>query len=138
MIDHILDLNNRHFTYHRGQFTMIGTWVRLEEGIEPCICLVRRGAEAHELQPCVIPVDSGWQWEIDRGDPRHCAEMSIEFLKSMNLEVTRENMMALVSFIHDNIGELYSIPPSRQLDADREAIAEAVVTVNGSKKEVLI
>ena len=133
----ILDLNNRHFTYHRGPMTMIGTWIRLDSGIEPCLCLVRKGAEGMHT-PCVIPVDAGWKWELDRGDPAECTFNAAEFLQLMGLEVTKQSIKDLVFFVHDNIGELYSIPPSNQLDEQQEKLLEVTMTVNGSKKEVLI
>lgn len=138
MNDPVLDLNNRHFTYHRGQMTMIGTWVRAENGITPCIVLVRRGAPTHELKPYAIPLTNAWMWELERGDPGHCAIEGADILHRMNIGLTKKSLWQLISFIHDNIGELYSIPPNNQLDEERTPVAEAIVSVNGSKKEVLI
>lgn len=137
MSELILDLNNRHFERSRGPFTIIGTWIRIESGIEPCLCICRKGFVGKHT-PCVIPVDAGWKWELDRGDPAECAFNAAEYLQLMNLEVTHEAIKQLVFFVHDNIGDLYSIPPSRQLDETQEKVAEVTLNVNGSKKEVLI
>ena len=126
MPDYGLDLTNRHFTYTRGEILMIGSWIKLDGEIDPCLALLRKDREL-EFVPCIIPLAAGWKWELDRGDPPHCAKMAIEFLQTLGFEVTQQAVKQLVFFVHDNIGELYSIPPSKQLDEHVSPMLEAVI-----------
>ena len=140
----VLDLNHRHFERHKGPFTIIGTWVRTsDEGIQPCLAIVRRGEENTSV-PCCIPLPAAHKWEFERWDSEEdvaeCTFNAAEYIQTIGLMPTKETIKQLIFFIQETLGDLISIPPSQHLDEQTEPLFEATITDwrDGKKKEVLI
>lgn len=140
----VLDLNNRHFVRERGALTIIGTWVRMDDGIEPCLAIVRTGYET-DYEPCIVPLPAIHNWDMDdlgeNGAP-DCLLTAMEFVMTLGFGADSDMVSKLMLFVWDTMGDLISIPPSTQLDeleaerAELEALFYDKTT--GKKMEVLI
>lgn len=129
-----LDLTRRHFTRHKGDITLIGTWVRTEDDWRPCLVLIRTGEELHDHTiPCVITVDKAWIWSEEVGDIVAAAHMTAGFLDALRITPATRNIIRLRSLVHDHLGDLLTIPPYQPVDQ----VVVAEVTATGSDGRVI-
>lgn len=123
-----LDLNKAHWTKTRGEFTAIGTWIRIEGNFKPCMVIVFAGSQlSNRLVPCCVTQDRAWVWDERVGDPAEAARTSAMFLENMGLSVTMQRAIALASFIHDLLGDLLHIPPYKR-ESGAPVVAEVTMT----------
>ena len=133
---HDLDLTRRHWTKTRGPITAIGTWVRLEGRFEPCMVLIRAGSELSDrLIPCVIPMSRAWVWSEDLGDPVEAANTTFLFAQALGINFhDQRSVFAIATLIHDQLGELLSIPPYQP--DNLPTVAEAILTNHSTGRTV--
>lgn len=123
-----LDLTKAHWTKTRGEFTAIGTWIRIEGDFKPCMVIVRAGSELSErLVPCCVTQNRAWVWDERVGNPDEAARTTAMFLEHMSLSVTPQRAIALASFIHDMLGDLLHIPPYKR-ESGANVVAEVTMT----------
>ncbi|SFV31298.1 hypothetical protein SAMN05216456_1296 [Devosia crocina] len=139
----VLDLDQRHFTTVKGNLTLIGTWVSTDDGVAPCLCLIRTGEEFSEhTVPCVVTLQSAFLF--DRSSHKHypdwarkAALMAFGFAEALRIGVTPQSAQRICELIEDNIDDLFGIPPYRvPILTDNEAMAEVTITDRNSGKRV--
>lgn len=122
-----LDLNRRVWTFRRDGITAIGTWLRVEGTFRPCMVLIPGGREYDDrLTPCVVTMDRAWIWSEEVGDPAEAARTACQFARCLGLnENNPRTVIRLAMFINDHLGDLLSIPPYQNSDA--EIVAEVTM-----------
>jgi hypothetical protein len=136
-----IDLSKRHFTHKRAEILMIGTWLRMNNVTRPCIALVRDGAEFSDLcRPYIITLDKAWVWSEDVGDPASAARQCFAICEALRLTPNQQTIFKIVSFVHDFLGDLISMPPFPPSAAPAPVIAEVTVTnrTTGAEHEVVL
>lgn len=122
-----LDLTQVHFQQTYGDITLFGTW--FGEQRRPALVLMPTfaiGQDVIRVTPCVVPLASAWCWDRERGDPRHCARISIMFAQSLGLSAHNSaTLMRITTIIQDNLGELLGMPPK---PTEALVVADAIRT----------
>lgn len=129
-----LDLNLRCWARQRGEITAIGTWVTINGRAKPCMVLVRTGDKPADMRPFVITGDRAWIWSEDIGDPIQSAHQCFRIAECLNLDPEPSTIIKIVSFVHDHLGDLLTIPPFPPAAAPANIIAELVITERATGK----
>lgn len=138
-----LDLNQRHFTYVKGNITLIGSWLNDGERIQSCLVLIRTGEDYGEhVVPCVVTLDSAFLF--DRSSHRlfpdwgrRAALMAFGFADALRLGATPYQAQRICELVEDHIGDLFGIPPNPPpLLREEEAVAEVTIVDRNSGKRV--
>lgn len=124
----MLDLTKCHFTKIYGDITARGTWMDLGEGMRPVLVLHRSDTEGTDrLRPCAVTMDKLWVWSEDVGDKRQAIFFAIGFAERMGFDFTDKRVVhRILTIVHDNLGDLISIPPFP--NSERRIVADAVIT----------
>lgn len=126
-------LDMSHAVHVRGSVTVWLTWNRMTG--RPCMVLtptdMRRGHE--RVTPCVIPMDTCWQWDEERGDLMHANFMAAVFCANLGFNPYNfKNVLKVQGYIRDYLEDLIRMPPMP--DDTRRVVAEAEIhEVNSGK-----
>lgn len=127
-LEPILDLTMRHATYRHAGIEVVLTWA-LTNG-RPCLVLIPQGAmPTHEaVTPCIVPMESAWQWSEEIGDVAACVRSSHAFASALGFNPNNPyTLIAITAAIREHLGDLLDMP-ALSMVADREVVADAVVT----------
>ena len=135
-----LDLNRRVWTFRRDGITAIGTWLRVEGRFRPCMVLIPADREYDDrLTPCVVTMDRAWIWSEEVGDPAEAARTAFQFARCLGLaENNPRTIIRLAMFINDHLGDLLSIPPYQNPDAEIVAEVTMVEADTGRTVETVL
>lgn len=132
-----LDLRARAFLYVRGDITLIGSWLRKDGFMRPCLVLIRTGEESGEYTvPCVVTLDKAWIWEEKRGDPKEAARTVAGFIQSLRLTHDKATFIRIASLIHDHLDDLLGMPPFPPMDRQTVAFIEQVNNSTGKTRNI--
>lgn len=132
-----LDLRARAFLYVRGDITLIGSWLRKDGAIRPCLVLIRTGEEAGEYTvPCIVTIDKAWVWDEKEGNPREAAHTVAGFIQALRLTPDKHTFIRIVSLIHDHLDDLVQMPPFPPMDRQTVAFIEQVNNKTGKTREI--
>jgi hypothetical protein len=138
-----LDLSQRHFSREIGPVTLIGTWVATDEGVVPCLAIIRRGEEFSEhTVPCVVTLNHAFVFAKSAHEQYpHLAWQAVtmgrSFAQSLRLESDRHAPQQIIELIEDHIEHLFRIPPYTPPElTSEEAVAEVTITDRNTGKRV--
>jgi len=119
-----LDLSICHATFFVRGITVRITWLRGEEGWNPCIALTpARDMASAGIVPCVVPISNAWMWSAGAGIEGLRESMIVAALFADNLGMSSLNpsdVFRVRGIVEDHLYDLLTCPP-------RPAIAERVV-----------
>ena len=110
---HALDLTQCNFTKQRGDLTLFGTWVELDNRLRQCLAVMPTYRMEGGI-PLVITLDDAWKWDPDDPDakPEHNARMIGAFLHANGFsDANTFTAQRVLSLVHDHLGDLLRIPP---------------------------
>jgi len=107
-----IDLDRYAWRVHRGELTLIGTWLLSDEKKPPCMVIIRRNGEfsPHRV-PCVIPLERAWIWDRQAGDSAQRTFAAFEICERLSLKPTGENIVKLMLSINHVLEDLIKMPP---------------------------
>lgn len=117
-----LDLTKRHFVHpHLGKgITAWGSWWRNSDGTyRPCLVLTPPKVTRSTV-PCVILLEDAFKWNIEDRDlserQRRACQLYISnagrvFAESLGLGDSKLAVATVINVVHDELGELLSMPP---------------------------
>jgi hypothetical protein len=116
---HCLNLNVFAWRKRRGPVEMFGTWFRDPgepmRGPQPCIAMVPAVRHrSRPIAPVIIPTDSAFKYAEDGADKQtaeDAALLAMHFCAPLGLSLDRKNVLWLLSFIRDHVGDLVQMPP---------------------------
>lgn len=127
-----LDLSVCHQTYFVRGVTVRITWLRGEEGWEPCIALTRaHDQSAAGVVPCIVPLSRAWTWSDKASIDAIRETMLTAALFADNLGMSSmmpSDVFKVRGIIEDHLYDLITCPPRPRM-AERVA-AEMQVTDN--------
>jgi len=122
--EHILDLSKRLWSVNRYGLTLVGTWIRLDQRWRPCMAVLRTNQP--QFRPCVIPLDTIWQWS-GIGDPYPRAEA---MLPRLGIDPWNgDNVHKLIALVQDRMDDLIKMPP-RPPEAEEHVDPVVEVTID--------
>ena len=112
------------WSVNRYGLTAVGTWAKIDERWRPAIVILRTNQP--QYQPCVIPLDSAWQWS-PIGDPYPRARA---MLPRLGIDPWNDdNVFKLISMVQDRMDDLVKMPP-RPPEAEEHVDPVAEVTID--------
>lgn len=132
-----LDLTLALKEHHRGQVTMIQTWL-LDESKQPCLVLVPTYAyrTRDRIIPCIVTLGMAWQWDEATGDPVYAFDKSKEFARALGFnDNDPQTVFAITSMIQEMLGELVMQMPLDRWVKQQE-VAHLVINDGSGPREV--
>ena len=130
-----LDLAKYKFKKDRGDFSLYGAWYG--QHATPCLVLLPKTFSRRPV-PLIIRLADAWKWNPDDPDARAASngQLAVKFLQVNGFKVDTFTMMHVASFVHDNLGELLSMPPLPY--GDEVVVAEFIKRDTETGKETHI
>jgi len=125
-----IDLNRYTFACHRGDLTLIGTWLLSDAKKQPCMAIIRRDeAMSPHSVPCIIPLSRAWVWDDKAGDAAQRTFAAFEMCQRLRIEPTKRNIVRLMLAVNDTLEDLIKMPPypSCFFDRDGDVIGEGTI-----------